>query len=154
MNMNLKWMAGVLSWVTFIPCTYTKKFVIDRSTSLGGSSSSSSSSSSGYHRVGPLVDQIQSHTPRNLWNDLSWLLSWEFEVIIWHNGYGDGSDSMWICLSALHYFRLTHKISVCRVGAATFPTDMLNGKKTHMFAGSPPGSTRTSVCTMNLLRRT
>jgi hypothetical protein len=36
-------------------------------------------------------------------------------------------------------------ISVCRNGAATSPTDVLNGKKTQIFAGSPAGSARTSV---------
>jgi len=53
-----------------------------------------------------------------------------------------------VCLIALHYFQLTHAISVRRNGAATFPTDMLNGKKTHTFAGSPSGSARTSICAM------
>jgi hypothetical protein len=52
---------------------------------------------------------------------------------------------MSLCLNVLHYFRLTNAISVRRSGVATSPTDVLNGKTTHIFAGSPPGSARTSV---------
>jgi len=98
--------------------------------------------SSSYHRVGPLVDQFQFHTSRCLWNGPSWFLE-GFKFKIWHLRYGDGSDNMWLFLNALHYFRLTHAISVRCDRAATSLTDVLNGKKTHIFAGIQPGSAKT-----------
>jgi len=56
-----------------------------------------------------------------------------------------GFNSAFKGLNVLHYFRLTYTISVRRNGAATSPTDVLNGKKTHIFAGSPLESARTSA---------